>query len=86
MNHTGNWAATDAASVLIAAGRRVTVDLQHHGGDPVFLAFGTDPVVGEGIALSRSFPMFSIRDHRAGLEVRGICESGKSATGGFATA
>jgi hypothetical protein len=86
MNHIGNWEATASVDVLVAAGRRVTVDLQWYSGDPVYISFGVEAEVGKGIRLSRQFPVFSVRDHRAALDVYGVCASGQSAAGGFATA
>lgn len=83
----GSWTADATVNTLVAADvNRGSVDLQHHSGHDVFIAFGEDPVVDEGLKLTSTFPMFSIRDHRARLAIRGICATAESATGGYATA
>lgn len=83
----GNWSAgANVATLVPVDGHRASVTLQHYSGDEIFLGFGELPEAGKGVRLSASMPMVTVTDHRAGMAVMGVCSSGKSAAGGFATA
>jgi len=83
----GAIAATDTNSELVAAEKdRGSVTLQYVSGDPVYLAFGTDvPVVGSGLVLSSTHAAITIDDFRAIQAINGICDTGLTTTGTYAT-
>ncbi len=83
----GSWSATAVVSEIIPADMyRGSVTLQLYSGDPIYIAFGSDPVVGKGIRLSATFPLVVVSDHRAMLAIRVVCDAGQTASGGYATA
>ena len=83
-----SWAATAVASEIVPADNsRASVTLQLYSGSPMYIAFGgAAPVVGKGIRLSTTFPLVVIDDYRAALAIRGKCDAGLTAAGGYATA
>jgi hypothetical protein len=51
-------------------------------GGPVWLAFGKTAVVGKGVCLLAGSTA-SVKNHLCRLAVRGICDTGITATGGY---
>jgi len=83
----GSWSATAVDSTVLDADTyRAEIALQHWSGDEVYLGFGEAAVVGEGIRLSSGAAYIQISDHRARLAIHMICDTAKTASGGYQTA
>jgi hypothetical protein len=82
----GAWNATEVDSVLVAADEfRGEVALQNNSTENVWLGFGEAGVVNQGLILAPN-GYFVVNDHRAALAIHGICDTGKTASGGYQTA
>ena len=77
-----DWAATAADSELVPAGTRVGVLIENFAGDVVYLGIGTPAVVGSGVRLTVSRPV-TLTGEDAKKAIRGICDTGESAAGGY---
>ena len=82
----GSWSATTTTSELAAAGAyRGSVIVQLQSGDPTWLAFGEDAVVGEGLLLKDVGDFVEVKEPLARLAINGICDTANSSDGGYQT-
>lgn len=82
----GAWSATASTSELAAISTyRGSVIVQLQAGDPTWLAFGEDAVVGEGLLLKDVGDYVEVKEPLARLAINGICDTGNSSDGGYQT-
>ena len=86
MATTGAIAATATDSVIVAADEyRGYVMLYHTANNPMFIGIGTAGVVRQGNILSSTFSSIKITGPEATKAIHGICDTGQTTTGTYAT-
>lgn len=82
----GSWSATDTSSELVAADvNRRSITLQLLAGDSMSIGIGEAAVFGEGGTMLVVGDFISLVRLQAGEAIYGICDTGKTADGGYQT-
>lgn len=82
----GSFTVSDSSEIIVPANNHrgeVTLQLAS-GSDDIFIGFGEDAVVDEGLKLSSSLPVYAVtKEHLARKAIYAICDTGESATGTY---
>lgn len=82
----GDWSATEVDSIIVAADENVDeVRIQVLSGGPLYIAFGEAAVAGKGLYVAQG-GSYMVDDHRARMDIHGICGAGQVAAGGYQSA
>jgi len=80
----GSWSATSASGQLVPANAyRDKLIIQMNTSDPCSLGFGEAAVFDEGIRLRTTGTIMIVTGELARKAIYGICDTNKTATGGY---